>query len=196
MGGNNSREVCRLCRQQFTIGLTNRGMMKKRYLYALLFGVPGFFVAVIVTLILFGAVAGVLWLFVFGDDPWPSFTGPVLATLGIGTFLLFWLGLTWLGYRMGGRLEPDPRVNRGHILLSAGFTLLFILLIVAQQFRVGNLGPKSESVLCSEYCYQQGYSGSGMPVPDSGERTCSCYDTSGNETIKIPLESIETETAK
>lgn len=170
--------------------------MKKRYLYALLFGVPGFFVAVIATVIIFGAVAGVLWLFIFGDNPWPSFTDPVLTILGIGTFLVFWLGLIWLGYWMGGRLESDLSVNRNHVLLSAGLTLLFILFIVAQQFSVGNLGPKSDSVLCSEYCYQQGYSGSGMPPPDSGERTCSCYDASGNEAIKIPLESIETETAK
>jgi hypothetical protein len=170
-----------------------RGIVKKRYLYALLWGLPGFFVAVIATMFALGGIAGMLWLFAFGDDPWPSSTGPILATMGFVIFLLSWIGLAWLGYRLGKRLEPDPSVNRSHILLSVGLTVLFVVLILGQQFSVGNLGPKSDSVLCSEYCYQRGYSGSGMPPADSGERTCSCYDAFGNEAIKIPLESIEEE---
>jgi hypothetical protein len=165
--------------------------MKKRYLYALLFGLPGFFVAVIATMSAIGGLAGMLWLFVFGDDTWPSSIGPILVTLGIVIFLVSWTGLAWLGYRMGKRLEPDPRVNRNHILVSVGLTVFSILLILGQQFSVGNLGPKSDGVLCSEYCSQRGYSGSGMPPANSGERTCSCYGDSGNEAIKIPLESIE-----
>jgi hypothetical protein len=170
--------------------------MKKRYLYALLLGIPGFFIAVIATMFAFGGLAGMLWLFVFGDNPWPSSTGPILVTLGIVTFLLSWMGLAGLGYRLGKRLEPDPDVNRKHLLFSVGLTVLLILFILGQQFSVGNLGPKSDSVLCSEYCYQRGYSGSGIPPADSGERTCSCYEASGNEAIKIPLESIEAETVK
>jgi hypothetical protein len=170
--------------------------MKKRYLYALLLGVPGFFIAVITTAMIFGAVAGVLWLYVFGDNPWPASAEPIFATLGLGTFLLFWVGPIWVGYRLGKRFGPDLHVNRNHVLLSAGFTALFILFILLQQFSVGNLGPKSDSLLCSEYCSQRGYSGSGMPPGDSGERTCSCYDALGKEAIKIPLESIEAETVK
>jgi hypothetical protein len=67
---------------------------------------------------------------------------------------------------------------------------MFILFIVVQQFRVGNIGPKSEGVLCSEFCSRQGYFASGIPPEDSGERTCSCLDDAGNEALKVPLESI------
>ena len=46
--------------------------MKRRYVYVLLFATPAFLASIIVSLLLFGAAAGVLWLFVFGDNPWPS----------------------------------------------------------------------------------------------------------------------------
>lgn len=165
--------------------------MKKRYLYALLWAVPGLFIAGTATMILFGMLLGVLWLFVFGDNAWPSATQPVLAILAIVTFLAVWVGLTWLGYRMGARLENEHSMNRKHVLFSAGVTLLFILYILFQQWSVGNLGPRSDSLICSDFCVQRGYSGSGMPPGDSGERICSCYDESGDEAITVPLESID-----
>lgn len=62
--------------------------MKKRYGYALLFGIPGFFLAAIFTLFLFGVVFGTLWLFVFGDDAWPASTETILSIFVIGTFLM------------------------------------------------------------------------------------------------------------
>jgi hypothetical protein len=170
--------------------------MKKRTLYALLFGVPGFFLAGIITLVVFGASVGFLWLFVFGDNPWPDSTETLLTALILVTFLVLWLGIIFVGYQTGRRLESDPALNRNHALLSAGITLLFILFIVFQQWSAGNLGPKSDTVLCSDYCIAKGYAGSGMPPRDSGDRTCSCYDSSGNETLKVPLDRIDPGTLK
>jgi len=60
-------------------------------------------------------------------------------------------------------VEHNPQLNKSHILTSSGLTLLFILLIILQQFSVGNLGPKSDGLVCSDYCSLNGYSGSGMP---------------------------------
>ena len=165
--------------------------MRKRYLYTLLFGIPGFFVAGIASLVLFGALFGVLWIFVFGDNPWPPSTETILPILLALTFLILWISSLAIGYSIGKRLEKNPVLNKSHVLVSAGLTVLFIVFIVLQQFSVGNLGPKSDGVLCSEYCTQQGYSGSGMPPLNSGDRTCSCYDNSGKEVLKVPLESIE-----
>ena len=105
--------------------------MKKRYFYALLFGIPGFFV-----------------------------------------------------------------LNKSHILISGGLTLMFILFIVLQQLSVGNQGPKSAEVICSDFCSERGYSGSGMPPRDSGDNTCSCYDSFGNEALKVPLDGIDPDTSK
>src|SRR5512138_1421325 len=161
--------------------------VRKRYLYALLFGLPGLFLAGIMTLVLFGVSMGVLWLFVFGDNPWPTGWEVTLSILLVIVFVGLWIVSIAAGYSIGKRLEADPALNRNHILLSVGLTAAFILLILFQQWSVGNLGPKSDDLKCSEYCTAQGYSASGMPPLNSGERTCSCYDASGREVLKVPL---------
>jgi hypothetical protein len=165
--------------------------MKKRYLYSLLFGIPGFFVAVIISFVVFGVAAGILWVYVFGDNPWPAFTEKILPSLFGLVFLITWIAFIVIGFVIGKRLEKEVRLNKGHMLISGGLTLMFILFIVLQQFSVGNLGPKSESVICSDYCSLKGYSGSGMPPQNSGDRSCSCYDNFGNEVLKVPLDSID-----
>ena len=169
--------------------------MKRRYLYALLFGIPGLFIALLISLGVVGAAAGLLWLYVFGDDPWPAAADAVLSTLAGLSFLLTWVGLMFIGYRVGRRLENDP-LNLNHILISSGVTLLFVLVVVLQQWRVGNLGPKSDALVCSNFCAQKGYAGSGLPSKDSGDRSCSCYDDLGNEALKVPLDSIAPDNSK
>lgn len=166
--------------------------MKKRYLYALLFGIPGLFVSGIISLFLFGAVVGVLWLFVFGDNPWPLVSDKVLSILLVLVFLLLWITSIVAGYTVGKRLEGSPTMNWTHALISGGLTLLIILFILFQQFSVGNLGPKSDSTLCSDFCMQKGYSASETPPQNSGDRSCLCYDSSGNEALKVPWDSIDT----
>jgi hypothetical protein len=165
--------------------------MKKRYLYALLFGLPGLFLAGGAALVVFGASFGVLWLFVFGDNPWPAWMETTLSIALVLVFLTLWSGSIFAGYHIGKRLEKDSALHWTHILLSLGLTTALILFIVFQQWSVGNLGPKSDSVLCSDYCAAQGYAGSGMPPQNSGDRTCSCYDASGNEVLKVLLENIK-----
>lgn len=164
--------------------------MKKRYLYALLFGIPGLFVAGVISLFTFGALAGVLWIFVFGDDPWPLSTNKVLPALFVLVFLLLWIASIAAGYVVGKRLESDPRLDGKHILISGGLTLLFILFIVLQQFNVGNMGHRSDSMLCADFCTQRGYSASGTPAQNSGDRSCTCYDNAGNEALRVPWEDI------
>jgi hypothetical protein len=101
-----------------------------------------------------------------------------------------WMGSIFTGYLVGRRLETNPVLHRSHILISAGLTLVFILLMVFYQWRIGNIGPTSDSVLCSEFCTRHGYSGSSMPPEASGVRMCSCYDDSGSEALRIPLDHI------
>lgn len=165
--------------------------MKKRFLYSLLFGIPGFFVSAIISLVIFGAAIGILWIYVFGDNPWPVSTETLFSILLVLTFLILWAATITIGYFTGKRLEKDPVLNRKHILVSGALTIMFVLLIVLQQLSVGNIGPKSDSVLCSDFCNQKGYVGSGMPPRNSGDRSCSCFDESGNEVLKVPLDSIE-----
>ncbi len=170
--------------------------MKKRYLYSLLFGIPGFFVSGMISLFVFGGLIGILWIYVFGDNPWPFSTETVLSILLVFVFLILWITSITIGYVIGKKLEKDPLLNWIHILVSGGLTLMFILLIVMQQLSVGNIGPKSDSVLCSDFCSQKGYSGSGMPPVNSGDRSCSCFDSFGHEVLKVSIDSIEPDASK
>jgi hypothetical protein len=156
----------------------------------MLFGLPGIFIAGMISVIGFAAVTGLLWIYVLGDNPWPSYVEPVLAALFLLTVLTLWISIIAIGYLVGRRLEANPGLNRVHILISAGLTLTFLLLLVFHQWSVGNLVPKSASTQCSDFCTLHGYSGSSMPPEISGDRTCSCYDSAGNEVLRIPLDHL------
>lgn len=165
--------------------------MKRRYIYSILFGLPGLVIAAIISLVFTGATVGLLWIFVFGDNPIPSTVENIMSISIALVFLMVWMGTIAIGFGVGKRLEQDPPLNKSHVLISIGLTLAFILLVVSYQVSVGNLGPKSDELLCSDYCVRQGYSGSSMPPRNTGERTCSCLDNFGNETIKIPVDSMD-----
>ena len=162
--------------------------MKKRYIYSMLFGVPGFLVSLIVAFIIFGFVAGFFWLYVYGDEPWPASAEQLLTSLFVACFLALWAIALVIGFITGKRLEAIPGLNQKHILLSAAATILPMVLIMFHQAR--NTGAKTDSSLCSEYCSKRGYSTSGMPPQDSGDRRCSCFDGAGQEALKVPLASV------
>ena len=164
--------------------------MKKRYLYSLLFAVPGFFISAIISFVAFGSAAGFLWLYVYGDMSWPSSVEIILPIIFAFTFLLLWIISIVIGFVTGKKFEKDQTQNVKHILISLGMTIVPIILIVLHQLSVGNIGQKTDGMLCNEYCSQNGYSGSGMPPRNSGDRSCFCYDNSGNEVIKGPIDSL------
>ena len=165
--------------------------MKKRYLYVLLFGVPGLAVSLTITFAVFGALAGLLWIYVYGDEPWPRSAGTILSAFFILVFLVLWISSLIAGFITGKRLEETPGLNRNHLLLSAGATILTLALIILHQFGVGNIGPESDSVLCSEFCRGRGYPASSMPPKVSGARTCRCLDGAGQIVITESMGSID-----
>jgi hypothetical protein len=159
--------------------------LKKRYIYSFLFGLPGFFASLIVSFFIFGAAAGVLWLFVFGDNPWPSRTGNLLLFLYAVTFLAVWIAFMAWGYLIGRKLEAEPGFNKKHVLVSSGLALLLIALITLHQVSVGNALVKTRSAQCSDFCKQNGFAASGTPPKDSGKSSCSCYDSEGHEVMNV-----------
>ncbi|MCM2264357.1 MAG: hypothetical protein NDI73_04100 [Desulfuromonadales bacterium] len=164
--------------------------MKKRYLYVLLFGLPALLVAVIIATLLFGAAAGILWIFVFGDNPWPASAGTMLTTVLVSACITLWVGLLSAAYRFGIKQEEQASLNTRHVWAAVGGTVLLVLLVVAHQWSVGNLGPKSAGELCADFCQEKGYAGSGMPPRDAGAATCSCFDAHGRETVTVPMGEI------
>ena len=167
--------------------------MKKRHTYVLFFAIPAFLASLIVAGLVLGAGAGALWLFVFGDNPWPSAAGNALAVGFILAFAACWIGLLSAAYAAGKKHEDSPGFDARVVWASSGATALLVLLVVAHQRSVGNLGPKDDGTLCSAFCQARGHSGSGMPPRNSGDTTCSCYDAQGREAVKAPIEKVREE---
>jgi apolipoprotein N-acyltransferase len=53
------------------------------------------------------ALMGMLWIFVFGDDPWPAWVEPVLNTAIPIVGLFLWLYVGWLIWRRLVALRPE-----------------------------------------------------------------------------------------
>jgi hypothetical protein len=164
--------------------------MKRRYAYVLLFAVPAMLAAAIVAVLLAAAVAGGMWLFVFGDNPWPASASTVLTALLVLVGLAAWAGLLSVAYSFGKRQEALATAGLRPVMAAVGATAMLALLVVFQQWRVGNLGPKSVDVLCAEYCRERGFPASGMPPRDTGDATCGCFDTDGREKVRVPIRTI------
>lgn len=164
--------------------------MRKRYVYSILFGIPGLFASLVMAFLLFGAIAGAFWIFVFGDKPWPHPTEKTLSLLFVLSFLMLWVAVIVVGFTYGKKLEGDDRLNGKHLAISVGLTVGLLLCIVLHQLGVGNIGPKADDRLCSDFCRHNGYSASGMPPKNSGEHTCICYDGAGQEALQVPIETI------
>lgn len=99
--------------------------MKRRHLYLAMFAVPAGLAAFMAAGLLVAATAGVLWLFFFGDNPWPPLANTLLAVeLYAACAGLGWLLLRW-AYRAGLRQEAAPTLHRGHLAFAAVTTVLF-----------------------------------------------------------------------
>ncbi|MEO8654416.1 MAG: hypothetical protein ABI409_09865 [Ramlibacter sp.] len=161
--------------------------MKRRHLYVLVFALPALLASVMVASALFGAVAGVLWLFVFGDNAWPSSVDTVLVPLAAVALAAMWAALLSRAYAFGKRQEQTAAPMTRHVAMAAAATVLIVLLGVSYQWRVANIGPKDDGTLCSDFCRDKGYAGSGMPPRNQGAATCSCFDGQGREAVKVPM---------
>jgi hypothetical protein len=66
-----------------------------RFAAALLAIIGGAAVALGVLMLGTGAVAGILWIFVFGDDPWPNWAMTTLNLIIPVVGLFFWAVFGW-----------------------------------------------------------------------------------------------------
>ena len=101
------------------------------------------------------------------------------------SFLAAWIAFMATGYAVGRKLEAEPGFNSKHVLASTGLALLLIALITLHQISVGNALIKTETARCSDFCKRNGFAASGMPPKDSGDSSCSCYDSEGHEIMKL-----------
>lgn len=164
--------------------------MKNRHIYTLLFLVPGLFMSLLITSALFAVAFGALWLYVFGDNTWPAWVGKVTPVLMFAVFSGLWIGAMATGYLVGKKLESAPGFDIRHLWISLGATLLPIVLVLLHQSSIGNLSPKPDGQVCSEYCSHHGYPASSMPPRNAGQRTCSCLGRNGEVEMTLPIDEL------
>lgn len=114
--------------------------MKARYSYAMLFFVPSAMIASLVAIVVVAAGAGVLWIFVYGDNQWPASANTGLMALAAATWGITLLALLALSYAVGKRREARGGLSRFHLLLALGLSVALPLLALLHQWQVGNLG--------------------------------------------------------
>lgn len=163
--------------------------MKRRYLYMLMFSVPAFLFSAIFTVVLIAATTGVLWIFVFGDNEWPSFVNSAMSALMFVVFGLACLALLSAAHIWGKREETSAVLNKSHVFAAAGSSIGLVLLALLHQLSVGNIGPEHDSIVCSDFCISRNFNGSGT-FPDG---TCRCFGTDGGETLVSSLKQLRSE---
>ena len=131
-----------------------------------------------------------MWLFVAGDDAWPPATDAILMALFVVAFAVSALGLAYLAYAAGKKHELAGSGGARPALLALGLTGLLVLALAVHQWSVGNIGAKSEGVLCAEFCASKRFMASSLPPRISGPATCTCLDAQGREALTVPIEDI------
>lgn len=115
--------------------------MRLRTLYMLAGLVLGGLAALAVTIQVFAVGAGVSWLFLFGDDPWPAGAERVLAGTSLAAGLATLSAGLGIAYVYGRRCESLPRPERarrrgaGLLLGGLALWLMVVVLTVWQEER-------------------------------------------------------------
>jgi hypothetical protein len=160
-------------------------VLQRRYVYVLLFAVPAVLVSVIAGALILAASAGALWLFVFGDNPWPAVANTLLGAVFVVGSGGLWLALLAVAYAVGKQQEMRATLNARHVALSVGVTIVLAAVIVVRLMGLSMFGVRSNSLVCADFCRAEGFAASGTPPENSGNRTCSCYDAQGREVRRV-----------
>ena len=162
-------------------------MINRRHVYVLLFAVPALLLSIIAAALMLAASAGALWLFVYGDDPWPNMANVLLGAIFLLVAAALWLALLFVAYTVGRQQEGERPLNKRHVALSFGATVVLAAIIIVRLAGLNVAGARSDSVVCADLCRSEGFTASGLPPRDSGDRTCSCYDAQGQEVRRVTL---------
>lgn len=160
--------------------------MKPRFSYLLLFLPPSVMAAFIAAVFAAGAGGGILWLFVYGDNPWPQAANNMLMAVVIVVCFATLATLSFASYSFGKKRESCGGLKWPHVALAAGISILLPALAFLHQLSVGNIGPQPDSVLCSEFCLTKNFRSS--MIPHDG--TCRCHGMDGREALSVSMESI------
>src|SRR3954469_15653517 len=150
--------------------------MRRRYLFVAMFGVPAILAALLGAGALTGTIAGMFWIFIFGDNTWPDYAGWVLGAVFGVTFLAISIGAARLAYLAGLKAEAGGTLNAGYVALSALATAVLVGIFMTWPWGLDKMGSPPDDVACASFCRSHEFVGSSMPPRDSGKRVCGCID--------------------
>lgn len=78
-----------------------------RWLALLIAIIGGAVLGYVMLLLVAGGVLGVLWLYVFGDDPWPAWSDYVLGGAIVAGGLAAWAVCSWMIWRRLNNGTPN-----------------------------------------------------------------------------------------
>jgi hypothetical protein len=151
--------------------------MKQRYIYTIIFGIPGMVLSFIAAEIVAGLVQGLLFLYMYGDGTWPEWTGIAISAIGIGAFVFCVAMIGMMGMSYGKKMESkNVPVQIKYILIS-----LILCALLGGFIFTSNRGyvfKKPSYRRCQEMCVQHGYGAQSTSLEflDSGAYMCSCMN--------------------
>lgn len=113
--------------------------MKARYAYPLLFFLPSAMVASIAAVVCAGVGAGVVWLFIHGDDSWPGAVERTIMGVSALVAVTSFAALISASYLYGKRRE-SVGLSKWHAAAALASTIVLPALVLLRQFRIGALG--------------------------------------------------------
>lgn len=114
--------------------------MKARFAYPLVFFIPSAMAAMLSAIVVGGAAGGILWLFVFGDDPWPAGTDKAVMTLVFLVAGATMAALLYASYSIGKKREELGGLSRQHLLVAFAISVLLPAFALFYEWHVGNIG--------------------------------------------------------
>ena len=143
-------------------------------------------VAAIAAFVVAGLGGGILWLFVYGDDTWPQAAETVVTLVAVVASLVTLAALSSASYSFGKKRESSVGLSWQHVALAFGVSTLLPALVLLHQLSVGNIGPQSDSLLCSDFCTARNFGSSSFPQ----DGTCRCYGSDGSEALNVSMNSV------
>src|SRR5690606_16896052 len=89
--------------------LARTGPLRTRTIWTLAGAAWGLLVGLVTAVQTAAFLAGVGWLFIFGDDPWPEAANWVLLGMTLVAGVVPFVLLAWLGRRLGIAFESESR---------------------------------------------------------------------------------------
>lgn len=125
--------------------------MKARHSYLLLFLLTSAMIAFLAAFVIAAAGAGILWIFVYGDNSWPESANTALMVLVATASVLTFATLVALSYSFGKDQETRGGLRRSHMVSSLGVSIGLPLLVLLHQWQVGNIGDEPAPAVDSSF---------------------------------------------